>query len=348
MTDLTKQLDLRKEIDDLHDKVHGLQAALDAAVNLHEIPIELCHTLRAPEDEIHPVEFTIDKHRVIAVLQPLGSTAPNREVAVWRELLAIAKEPPAAGEHLRSMDPALLVIRMDRAVLVINTVHPRPLARAAIRMTRTGAALPLPIAWLHYQGRKHPTTVTIAVLMAGTAAATIALALVNSQGQLHAGPSPTATPPSGIVAESRLPTLSPPATGSPAATPPATIDPYTSRQTPAATTPSSDTRPADEDIRPTTSTSAERTAEPTPDTGEPDAGPPDDGPPLVPEPSNGQSDRPQPKSTRSATAPKTETPDSGPSTPKPSTSSPGDPPGRECGLVDTVINLPVVGVDVCL
>ncbi|GAA2657660.1 hypothetical protein GCM10010412_028510 [Nonomuraea recticatena] len=335
-----------------------MQRALDAALSLHQIPIELCHTMRSPATDMHVVDLRIGAHKLTAVIQPLGRADPAREIAVWRELLDAADTCTQPGEQLRRMDPTLLAVQVSAATLVINTEHSRTAVRAAMRMLRSGAVLPLPLGLLWQRTRRGPAQVAAAVVVIGAIAAT-AMTL-TSAAEPHRppqadNPSAAALPTGGDASLTAwTPNPTPSISERRSSAPPHT--PQDLKTSPLAT---QGAKPADDDTRPTrpprrspppSSSPDKPTASPSKDReesrptrsarpSEPNwsqspsrASPPDSTPSRTDRPPASQ-ESPTPQSTR-------------PPAPQPTPSN--SPASRDCDLVDVGVDLPILDVDICL
>ncbi|WP_433379102.1 hypothetical protein [Streptosporangium sp. CA-115845] len=349
-SDISTRIELRHQID-------NLKRALDAAVSLHEVPIELCHTLRAPPGTSHIVELAVDDQSMRVVVSPLGRVDPERELAVWRELLDTAALCTHPGEQLHRMDPAVLAVHLNTATLVVNTGHPRAVMRAAMKLLQPGALVPIPVAWLLDQARTRPGRTTAATAaVVGAAAAALTMTFVS----FTAPPQPPRNLPV-VAASPNDDQPSPNDADTPAATdpaptppliafepaPPPTGDPAPDRDSPDPLDPAP---PGKKEERNEDDNSDDAPGSPKP-TARPTRSPP---PPPDPPARTPRSSSPPDQPTSAARPPaQTSAPDPAPTpTPTPAlapaqTSSP-PPPDPTCHVLDIELSLPILGVDVCV
>lgn len=342
--DLTRRIELREEI-------VSLRRALDAALSLYEVPIELCHTLRAPAGETHVVELLSSGQPVRAVISPLGRVDPEREIAIWRDLLDAAASCTRPGEELRRMDSALLAVRVAETTLVVNAVHSRATVRAAIKLLRSGAFVPLPLVWLWQQARKRPGRAAVAVAGVVTAVG-LALASAHQSAAVEAVDRPTA-PAQPFSSEPP-----PEATRSPTPSPAPSTPPRKPLAFEPAPLPSMDTEPADDDgdpRRPDEQPDDDESNEPrSPDIED---GPDGSEPPTPelartsPPPRDAPSgtDQPTRDSTpsRSPSPAPTQAPAEEPAE-EPATTPPSPAAASQCSLINVDVDLPVLNVNLCL
>lgn len=331
---------------ELQHQINILKRALDAAVSLHEVPIELCHTLRTPPGTPHIVELAVDGQRVRVVVSPLGCVDPERELAIWRELLDASALCVHPGEQLRRMDPALLAIRLNTATLVINTGHPRAVIRVAMKLLHPGALVPFPVAWLLDQARTRPGRAAAAAAAVVVGAAT---ALTMTFVSFTAAPHPSsdvpvvAAAPTGdrpLTNNTPTPTdlasTPPPDTFEPA--PPATDGPAPDQDSP---DPLDSAPPTREQER------SEDNDDDAPGSPEPTARPAEPSPPPPgPTPRTPRSSSPADQPTSAALPP------AQPSAPAPPTPAPAPAPApapdRTCHVLDIELGLPNLDVGVCV
>ncbi|MER6828790.1 hypothetical protein ABT352_22605 [Streptosporangium sp. NPDC000563] len=296
------------------------------------MPIELCHTLRTPPGTPHIVELAVDGQLVRVVVSPLGCVDPERELAIWRELLDTAALCVHPGEQLRQMDPAVLAIRLNTATLVINTGHPRAAIRVAMKLLHPGALVPFPVAWLLDQARTRPGRAAAASAAVVVGAAT---ALTMTLVSFTAAPQPSSDLP--VVAAA--PTDDRPLTNNaPTPTPADPADgPAPDQDSP---DPLDSAPPTKEQERSEDNDDAPGSPEPTARPAEPSPPPP--GPtPLTP-----RSSSPANQPTSAALPPaQTSAPAPTPPTPEPASSPPPDP---ICHVLDIELGLPILDVGVCV
>lgn len=343
----------------LKERIAGLEFALDAALSLNEVPLQLTQALRAPAGTLQRISLTLNDGRAIRVIvHPIGDPDPTREVAIWQHLTATAPLL-APGRQLQAMDPAITVVEAGTAVLV-NAAQSRTAVRAALNMLRFPAlAFPAPLAWIWRQARRRPAHTGAAIVAAvavGTAVAMTAThhptgqppVLIQARPSfpiaLDAAAQPTSSPaPSPTAVEPRRPHAEPtvPPRPSPGPRPPTSGD-----QPSATSTPEQAPSPAP---RPSSKPSRQNAKAPAPavhDEGAaPSTGPTPASAGTTPTPAAPTRDVPAPEPTPTSTATSSASPSAPTPVPAPTASAP---PARDCHLIDVDIKLPVLGVDLCL
>ncbi|MFF3441900.1 hypothetical protein [Streptosporangium sp. NPDC002721] len=289
---------------------------------------------------------------VRAVITPVGHVDPERELAVWRDLLETATICVYPGEQLRRMQPAILAVRLSTEILVVNTEHPRAIVRAAMKLLQPGALVPLPVAWMLDQARTRPGRTSAAV--AGVAVA-LTLTLINypaspvSRDRPIVAAVPSFAPSSAPVTDAPADA---PTDNDPAPTPPHTVfqsaPPPTGapRNDPPPDRPPDQDDPDDPNPRPTErSERQEKEDDENSDTGETPDRPTPTARPSMSAPPPGEDAAPTPRSSSPPDRP------SSPSSPSPPAPSPtpaptSDPPPSKprCHVLD--VDLPIL--DVCV
>ncbi|WP_370026587.1 hypothetical protein [Planotetraspora sp. GP83] len=320
--DLAEHRLLRQQITDLE----GTLAVLAEKA----VPRPLAQALAAEPGQPRAVAVDVSAHQVQIVVQPLGRDDPERQVAVWADVLAAVAETELTGEQLRSMDSAVLAVQTGAAI-ILNTGHSRAVARAAIRMLRHGAFLPAPAAALARLVRRRPRQAAAAAGVVAAAALAVGVALASAHQPVPAGrPAVVAVAPA----------------------PPPVVTPSEPTPTPATRSP----RPSKEPLR--ADDVAERPEGDRPGPGGGSSG----GGGAAPggrgggggsggQPGGGGQAPPSPGPsgpTGDPAPPTQQQPTQGPSDQP--TQQPTQPPaGRDCDLLDVDVRVPpVVGIEVCL
>ncbi len=342
----------------LQEQIAGLECALDAALTLHEVPIQLTQALRAPTGTLHTVPLHLpDGQGARIVVHPIGEPDPVREAAIWQHLTTVG---PALspGRQLQSMDPAIAVVEIGTATLV-NTAQSRLAVRAALRMLRFPAlALPAPLAWIWRQARRRPAQAGVAVVAAVAVGTAVAMTAHHPTGQapvltqarpsvpiaLDAAAQPTSSP-APTMRDTRRPHAEPtvPPRLSPGPQPPAPGDrpsPTSAPKQASSPAPGRSSQHSRQSVK--SSAAAPRPTAPSRSTTPPSTRPTPTA--NAPSPTRDvPASEPTPTSTATSSAPPPE-----PSSPPAPTASAPPPAGRDCRILNVDIKLPILGVDLCL
>jgi hypothetical protein len=343
----------------LRDEITGLQRALDAAMSLHQVPLELCHALRVPAGTMQAARLDISAEPVRVIVQPVGEADPEREIAAWREVVTAVAECRSTGEQLRRMEPEILAIEIGAAALVLNTEHSRAAVRGAMRLLRHGALAPAPIAWLLKPARRHPrraAAVAAVAMAAVVASAGLILVSASRPAQVDAldRPRPPAAPSAlatGVASPAPRPSAAPSASASKPA------PEREGRQTSPPVDPGTPATGTDDGARPVDGADRDQGRDQGTDGGsDPDSSPTTSprpsSPPTTSPPPPGPVASPRPTRTRPAPTPSSPPPPTAtapaPSSPEPPSTAPAPAPRRDCHLLDVDADLPLVNLDVCL
>ncbi|MEO3874790.1 hypothetical protein ABGB18_38900 [Nonomuraea sp. B12E4] len=209
ITDLTTRLRLLQ-------KIAGLEKALQAALSLRQVPLEVSQALRAPQYEVQAVHLDVDGRAAHIALHPMGQADAEYELEVWADIRHAAAECTATGQMLRPMNAAIGAIRLDDNLLILNSRQTRDQMRAAKGALQHGLVLAAPLAWAWKKARQTPkqAAAAAAVALAIAAGAWVLTATssppeVRPRFEAALDPTATYTGPAAAPSTSRSPAPSP-------------------------------------------------------------------------------------------------------------------------------------------